>query len=301
MSAVVIVVLTAVFYTVDPVHRGFFCNDDSIGLPYRADTVTPAMVMGGTFGGSLCLMLLVELPRLVRALKGDKRDQDERGPEDRWSVGRLVATYGAYVYGYLLVTLLSQLLKLCVGQLRPNFLAVCQPNVNLDNCTGFIESFECTNKNATRRELMNARESFPSGHASLAFYFATFLVLFVEARMHVRHARLPKLTLQAALVMTSLYVCATRVTDFKHRPADVIVGGLLGILVALVMYYQVAQHWLRSPRGRVEEQNYNSNNSNTDTVFAEAGEPSTPTPLLSKYVSRVDSGAHLGPLRLHIP
>jgi phosphatidate phosphatase len=44
----------AVWLTVHPFKRGFFCNDDSIKYPYHEDTVT----MGACAGGGIAIALV---------------------------------------------------------------------------------------------------------------------------------------------------------------------------------------------------------------------------------------------------
>jgi len=69
------------------------------------------------------------------------------------------------------------MIKLIIGRLRPNFLAVCRPKVNpfLEVCTdgvvGYVvpgREFECGNEDV--KEVDGSRKSFPSGHSSLVFY-----------------------------------------------------------------------------------------------------------------------------------
>nr|KAG5703257.1 hypothetical protein BaRGS_034168 [Batillaria attramentaria] len=252
------------------------------------------------------MMLLTELPHVVRDMRpgAPNNNRNERQPCGKCSVGRVVRAFGAYAYGYILVTLITVVLKLSTGQLRPHFLAVCKPDVDLSNCTGYIESYQCTNENATARELKSARESFPSGHASMMFYCATFLVLYLETRIHVVNTRLPKLTLQAGMVTAALYVSVTRITDHHHHRTDVIVGALLGIIVAIVTFTQVARHWINDHKAaEADRDSQNCNNSSTD-IDTESADPTTPTPLLSRNglgEKAGSSGALLGPLRLHIP
>jgi phosphatidate phosphatase len=72
--------------------------------------------------------------------------------------------------------------KYHVGALRPHFFQVCSPSVscNLANTADpfhfyAADEYECLGSNAHR--IKEARLSFPSGHASLSFYTATYLIV----------------------------------------------------------------------------------------------------------------------------
>ena len=41
--------------------------------------------------------------------------------------------------------------------------------------------------------------------------------------------------LQAVFLLMSLYTCLSRISDYKHHWSDVLAGGLLGALVALLV------------------------------------------------------------------
>lgn len=69
---------------------------------------------------------------------------------------------------------ICQLTKLSVGRLRPHFLAVCRPNIDLEACANtlkYIETYNCTGPYNVVRQ---ARLSFFSGHASIAMTAAVF-------------------------------------------------------------------------------------------------------------------------------
>ena len=95
--------------------------------------------------------------------------------------------------------------------------------------------FTCTSAQPLNVE--ESRLSFPSGHAMLSFYGLTFLSLFIGKFW--RHELLGGWIhfFQAILISSALYISLTRVTDNKHHPTDVLVGAVLGIVLASIAFY----------------------------------------------------------------
>lgn len=77
--------------------------------------------------------------------------------------------------GYLIQDNCVHLLKSTFGRLRPNFISVCQPNVDLLNCTTNkyfqVNEYKCINENVEQFK------SFPSGHTSAVIYYAFFIIV----------------------------------------------------------------------------------------------------------------------------
>lgn len=74
-------------------------------------------------------------------------------------------------------TFLTLLFKYQVGALRPHFLAVCKPNLTSlcsDDAHEYVDRIVCTGNTA---QVKDARQSFLSGHSSMAFYSASFLIV----------------------------------------------------------------------------------------------------------------------------
>jgi len=87
---------------------------------------------------------------------------------------------------------------------------------------------------------LDMRLSFFSGHTSMSFYYATFLVIY----MHVRLARLTPdgcmLAYQIAysvIFALAALVGLSRIYDHKHHPSDVLVGMLVGIFLAVGVFH----------------------------------------------------------------
>ena len=122
-------------------------------------------------------------------------------------------------------TLLTvSLVKNQVGRLRPDFLDRCKL-VN-GACTG------------DAHDIMEGRKSFPSGHTALSFAGLGFLSLYLAARLsQVRgFGELWKLPLVLAPWFGALFVGLSRIADYWHHWEDVLVGGLIGHVLAYSMY-----------------------------------------------------------------
>uniref|UniRef100_A0A6I8NN47 Phospholipid phosphatase 3 n=1 Tax=Ornithorhynchus anatinus TaxID=9258 RepID=A0A6I8NN47_ORNAN len=117
-----------------------------------------------------------------------------------------------------------------VGRLRPHFLDVCNPDFSTINCSlGYIQDYKCR---GPLGKVLEARKSFFSGHASFSLYTMLYLVLYLQARLTWRGARLLRPLLQFTLIMMAFYTGLSRVADHKHHPTDVLAGFIQGALVA---------------------------------------------------------------------
>jgi diacylglycerol diphosphate phosphatase/phosphatidate phosphatase len=131
---------------------------------------------------------------------------------------------------------------------------VCRPDVELAKQAGRNVSglngvgFEgimyspeiCTQ--TSPRKLRNALTSFPSGHATVACAGFGFLFLWTNAKFKVWAAGRPAFwkllavtvpLLQAALIAGSLTI------DNAHNTSDIIMGAVIGVLLALGSYRMV--------------------------------------------------------------
>ena len=121
----------------------------------------------------------------------------------------------------------------------------------------YVQEYTCTAEDPSGKLIREASKSFFSGHSSISFYCATFLVVFLHARLSgklrqdnkneetnkaerwlrisFRGLRLIRPFLQFGVFMLAFFICLTRITDYKHHPTDVIAGSLIGIFYALIV------------------------------------------------------------------
>jgi membrane-associated phospholipid phosphatase len=132
---------------------------------------------------------------------------------------------------------ITQVVKLYVGRLRPNFYALC----------GFdTVSLSCTNPTEM---IMEGRSSFPSGHSSLATAGMGCLVYFFLGRVGIAaicggigNKKMNSFTkLYAFFALTPLlystFCASSRLVDNWHHPSDVLAGICLGLFCSTFGYH----------------------------------------------------------------
>jgi len=124
---------------------------------------------------------------------------------------------------------ITDMTKLYVGYLRPNFYDMCGFNP---------DSLQCESESANG--LLNSRMSFPSGHSSISFASMTIISLYFLGKVGLHRSPSLKaklLSMLAALpFLYSIFIAASRIHDSFHHPADVIAGGLIGSACAHFSY-----------------------------------------------------------------
>lgn len=150
----------------------------------------------------------------------------------------------------------SEILKMYIGRLRPNFYAMC--GFNSDPTI-----LKCT---ADLKRQYEARQSFPSGHSGLSFCSMGVLTWFAlgcwikichekassSSRTHFKsnsnknvsfadammqtHAKLGVLLALSPLAF-STFVATSRIADHWHHPTDVMAGAILGFVCATISYH----------------------------------------------------------------
>ena len=133
-------------------------------------------------------------------------------------------------------------LKLGVGRLRPDFReryvrAACSGAVDTPlelDCAAVDDGFTLG-----ASDVEKGRRSFPSGHSSLSFAAATYLAMHLgsawiwgdsvpESGAWRTASQVGGAVAATALVSAAGYVAASRVTDNRHHPDDVVLGALIG-------------------------------------------------------------------------
>jgi len=143
----------------------------------------------------------------------------------------------------------TQILKMYVGRLRPNFYALCSFDVVALQCTADIgHQYE-------------ARQSFPSGHSSLSFCGMGVLMWFLlgywiricsnggnnsngsrddvsRGRSALNHSHAKKGVFVALSPLAySTFVAISRIVDNWHFPSDVLAGTIIGFSCATISYH----------------------------------------------------------------
>lgn len=225
---------------VKPYRRGFFCDDDSIKYPFKDNTVTNAAL---TISGFVVAFIVFAVTEAVQFLAASNRPAPFRFSSSCSMPRYFLIVYkifGIFLFGLAIQQTITNIGKFTIGRLRPHFLSVCDPDFSRLNCTVgnaadpvylYIEYEVCRTPESSTR-LKDARMSFPSGHSSFATYVAVFLTLYLQARMTWKGSKLLKHLLQAILIYLAIFVCLSRVSDYKHHWSDVLSGAILGVFVA---------------------------------------------------------------------
>lgn len=224
---------------ISPYQRGLFCDDDSIRYPYKDDTVSTLVITLVGLLVPIALIIITEVLRFFYAKKVDVLPHPYRMSSTCFVPHFVACSYkiiGIFLFGCAVSQSITNIGKFTIGRLRPHFLDVCSPDPTKYNCTNangiyvYVENIICTGTD--EHSLENSRLSFPSGHSSMAAYSAVFLLFYLQARFTWAGSRLLKHLAQAVFIYGALFVCLSRVSDYKHHWSDVLGGAVIGTSVA---------------------------------------------------------------------
>ncbi|XP_013786898.2 phospholipid phosphatase 2-like [Limulus polyphemus] len=221
MSALLFVCL-AITGILRPKRIGFACNDISIQHPFVGDTISEGVLLCSLLFGSALTIFIVEAIHHYPISKNLNQQC-----YNHW-----LMVLGDFLLGFVYVFFVTELLKAVVGELRPHFLASCQPDWSKINCSeGFVIEYNCTRREQYRLENIDIYKSFPSGHSSLSLYSFVFISLYAQVRLQwTSKSHVLKLVLQLVFLSWALVCSLTRISDRRHFWWDVLVGCLIGII-----------------------------------------------------------------------
>ncbi|XP_059862473.1 phospholipid phosphatase 2 isoform X3 [Delphinus delphis] len=150
-----------------PYKRGFYCGDDSIRYPYRPDTITHGLMAGVIITTTVILVSAGEAYLVYTDRLYSRSDFNNY-------LAALYKVLGAFLFGAAVSQSLTDLAKYMTGRLRPNFLAVCDPDWSRVNCSVYVQVEVCRGRPA---DVTESRLSFYSGHSSFGMYCMMFLAV----------------------------------------------------------------------------------------------------------------------------
>ena len=252
-----------------PFHRGFFCDDQNLKHPYIENQTVPMMACFAIW--MFLLTVFIVIIELLRSKTMNSMEFPIFGVNVPWILIELYRHFGYLTFGGIASIVFTDLSKFTIGRLRPHFLTVCQPEYREDICQDengyqqFItlnetEICQGLQANTTVKMLKDARMSFMSGHSSFSFYCATFLVIYLQARLNkfpessstfvncsVKLLKVLRPFVQFGISILAFWIALTRVSDYFHHPLDVVFGSVVGIgfglatvLVANIYNHQTA-------------------------------------------------------------
>ncbi|CAF4060839.1 unnamed protein product, partial [Rotaria magnacalcarata] len=89
-------------------------------------------------------------------------------------------------------------------------------------------------------------QSFPSGHASIAFCGLIFLALYIHKVWNYRNFGQFPYVMETFCFALAAYIGITRITDNRHHPTDVLAGAILGTFVAIIAFRYMVDAFKRS-------------------------------------------------------
>ncbi|KAI6650340.1 Lipid phosphate phosphohydrolase 1-like [Oopsacas minuta] len=236
-----------------PVERlGFFCDSETLRFPFLPSTIPTlsliffvlipaAFIIGLSILEHFIykyahLRLQTQLPSTPFHVKLHCIYRELKIPYGLW---KTMLTLYAFIVGIFLTLVVTNAIKLSVGELRPHFLSICQPNFTELECRDsfgyatYVTNYTCYGTDT--ENIREARLSFPSGHASFIVYNMVFLMFFLELKPYIPRGIRSAVTLLFAL--TGMLVAITRLYDYKHHANDVIGGSIIGLVTAIFTYF----------------------------------------------------------------
>lgn len=130
------------------------------------------------------------------------------------------------------------IMKNTSGVPRPDFLKRCLPNYYLAPVQDTLATMQiCLQGN---KALINEGfRSFPSGHASTIFAAQTVMGLYLAGKLRLWDCRGFSWKIVVAVVhplATALAISVSRISDNRHKLADVVVGGAIGVFFGVLFY-----------------------------------------------------------------
>ena len=225
-----------------PHRNGFFCSDRSISYPVEEETLSTGMLI--LINVLVAITVIVMVEQVVSIEKPSLSMYTKKEPH--WLTKLCEANHllpiRATKVTFVLIwyvfanTILTDVIKLTVGRLRPNFLAVCNPNVTCStgrNEEEYHLNYVC--QNVTTKEENHARLSFPSGHASMSATIMGFIIVYVQTRFKAPDKFvLLKPIIHLSLLVLSVWISMTRVSDYQHHMTDVLFGFCQGTLIGVL-------------------------------------------------------------------
>ncbi|CAG9864225.1 unnamed protein product [Phyllotreta striolata] len=196
--------------------QGYYCEDPQLSFKYNGEIVSPLMLGVGCLTLPFIMLLLADVL--------------SRRSYKNIDFGLIWFYYKECTIGCVLVLLLTEVAKIIIGEHRPHFLDVCQPDNALACRAGeFMSTFRCTNPKYSRYFLTDSSRSFPSGHASVSWFTGIFSAYVIQTRLSTTHTgRLLKPFMISICFTWSLLCSLTRITDRRHHWWDVLAGAMLG-------------------------------------------------------------------------
>lgn len=221
---IITIILAAIFFSLDNVEgyrRVFSLQDTSLRHPYAVHERIPNVALY-----FICFVAPVLLQPVINIIT----------IRSWWDLHN--STLGL-VFSLALTGSVTQFVKITVGRPRPDFIDRCQPPQGaVDPAFGLTDWTICTQTD--NGILRDGFRSFFSGHSSLSFAGLGFLAFYLAGKMHLFDKRgcTGKAWLALAPFSAAALVAISRTMDYRHHWHDVLVGSIVGTVMAYFSYRQ---------------------------------------------------------------
>ncbi|KAG4066289.1 hypothetical protein HA402_000513 [Bradysia odoriphaga] len=224
------------------VQRGFYCDDRSIAFKFTGDTISTALIISSIFVPFFLIWLNEAIFYKPESIKCTRLKR---------TLTEALFWFKQYSIGMVIHFIIIDGLKVLVGELRPHFLDTCQPDAFF-NCSGseFITEYTCTNTVDKQFFVRDSSKSFPSGHSSISFFEAIFMIWYLQRRMPRIRSQFLLLLLQVLLLFWACVCSVSRITDHRHHWWDVLAGSALGVFFAVMTCIFLCRDFKRKLRAQ---------------------------------------------------
>lgn len=232
----IVLVLSILFFWVlevaEPFYRQFTINDPKLMYPFATkERVTDTELYYLTW-------LLPGIIIIVSCLITENNNYNKL---HLIQVGLLGLLLSLNITGVI-----TDLLKVWIGNPRPDFLSRCNPKrkAPLDK---LVDISICQSK-LSPMYLADGMKSTPSGHSSFAFAGLCYLALWLcghyklfKLNVHINSVKNSSL-LRIVLIfggplLLASYIALSRVQDYRHHFFDIVFGGSLGCIITYYTYF----------------------------------------------------------------
>ncbi|VDD87460.1 unnamed protein product [Enterobius vermicularis] len=218
--------------SIRPYQRGFFCNDESLRLPYKDDTIPPGLLVVILLIIGVGIIASTEVYRDFRLRNLDSPNYVLHGVDINRVTDRAVLS-GYCMIGMCFEYVTCEATKLAVGRLRPHFIDVCKPNIGYLTCNNpyvYITNYTCTSSFSEYLK-KEAHVSFYSGHTATTMHVVAYCVIYLYVRLPRRIYGVTLVPIiQTILTTAGILVGYSRISDHKHHWSDVFAGVVVGVI-----------------------------------------------------------------------
>ncbi|TRY62760.1 hypothetical protein TCAL_10993 [Tigriopus californicus] len=220
------------------VHRGFFCDDQTLKYPYIEEYVSWRVVKLWGYIVPAIIILIGDAFVPIHPHKTFLQRLLNAGN-----------VYLVFLFGMYSTQLIYEWIKKNVARPRPHFFDVCQPVYDEKACFRgeYIWDFTCAGNAELFSDMAErldkveeVQESFVSGHTTFSFSIATFLLIYLNSRLmwkRVPASNLALMLVQIGIICTALFFSITRLVDHHHHASDIVAGSVIGTLIQLYVAY----------------------------------------------------------------